>query len=357
MNTDFFNIIKQIISEQGEEIFEEPSRLKSLISDCAKNKFKAEQFAFGCCIEYGAYGKLKQAASPDERKRVKAELVRRLYDEKGLDKTLCAEMLDTLDAALEAATEQAVANDPPAAEAAHTSHTMYAGEIQTNAMLRKLARSQLKGSWLPMIGISVIYVVFVLCVSFIINFFTVLASSRMDYYDFVKISVGNYIANALVCILCSPLVFGLYDCFLKKARGGAVRIDSLFTGFNMVGKAFSLSFYNFLFLTGWFLLLIIPGCIKVISYSMAYFIMLDNPRMSSTEAITASRNMMNGYKAKFFFLNLSFLGWFLLCILSLGIGFIWLFPYITLANTNLYEELKKNYAQREADKTLTRALS
>ena len=74
---------------------------------------------------------------------------------------------------------------------------------------------------------------------------------------------------------------------------------------------------------------------------MAYFILRDNPQMNALEAITASRMMMNGYKTKLFCLYLSFIGWAILCVLSFGIGFLWLTPYMTLSVANFYENLKQ----------------
>lgn len=93
----------------------------------------------------------------------------------------------------------------------------------------------------------------------------------------------------------------------------------------------------------WCLLLIIPGIIKALAYSQAYYIakdMLDTGhKISSTEAITKSRKLMDGHKWEFFVLQLSFIGWGLLCCLSLGIGFLWLRPYIQTTNALYYRQL------------------
>ena len=53
-----------------------------------------------------------------------------------------------------------------------------------------------------------------------------------------------------------------------------------------------------------------------------------------------SQKMMDGYKMKFFLLQLSFIGWFLLCCITMGIGFLWLQPYIITTEAKFYEELK-----------------
>ena len=75
---------------------------------------------------------------------------------------------------------------------------------------------------------------------------------------------------------------------------------------------------------------------------MAYYIMNDNPYIKPIEAINKSKAMMKGYKGKYFLLGLSFIGWYLLGILTLGIGYIWLTPYVGLSTANFYENLKQN---------------
>ena len=130
--------------------------------------------------------------------------------------------------------------------------------------------------------------------------------------------------------------------FLNKARGQSAEIENLFDGFKLFIKSFLLCLLEFIFITLWTLLFIVPGIIKSFSYSMAYYILKDNPDIGANEAITRSRKMMAGHKGKLFGLYLSFIGWCLLCCLSLGIGFLWLSPYINLSVANFYEDLKQN---------------
>ena len=73
---------------------------------------------------------------------------------------------------------------------------------------------------------------------------------------------------------------------------------------------------------------------------MAFHIMYDNPEIKPLEALRESEIMMNGYKMKKFLLDLSFIGLYFLGIITLGIGFIWIYPYIWLAEANFYENLR-----------------
>jgi uncharacterized membrane protein len=188
--------------------------------------------------------------------------------------------------------------------------------MQENSALRAAARSQLHGSWLAAVGIVFVYGLLV--------------------------SVASGLFGIGLLIVGGPLALGYYGYFLHKARGEAASFGSLFDGFDNFGKAFLLFLFQGIFICLWSFLLIIPGIVKSFSYSMAYFILKDNPNMSALDAITASRKMMNGYKGKLFCLYLSFIGWALLCVLTLGIAYLWLSPYVTLSVANFYEDLKKN---------------
>ncbi|MDN5832085.1 MAG: DUF975 family protein, partial [Tetragenococcus halophilus] len=96
----------------------------------------------------------------------------------------------------------------------------------------------------------------------------------------------------------------------------------------------------------WTLLLVIPGIIKGYSYSQSYFIYYDTYEKTGEtprylDSITASRHLMDGFKAKLFFLDLSFIGWHILSFLTLGIGYLWLMPYIYATKAAFYDNLPK----------------
>ena len=90
------------------------------------------------------------------------------------------------------------------------------------------------------------------------------------------------------------------------------------------------------------ILFIIPGIILIFMFSQANYILAENPEKSSIECLKESIRMMKGYKFEYFVLYLSFVGWFVLSILTFGIGFLWLIPYYQITATNFYLELKNN---------------
>jgi uncharacterized membrane protein len=188
--------------------------------------------------------------------------------------------------------------------------------MKENSMLREAARSQLKGSWLPAVGVTFIYCVFS--------------------------SVSSMLFGIGLVIISGPLMLGYYGYFIRKIRGEPAAVNNLFDGFALFGRSFLLFLLQNIFVFLWTMLLIIPGIVKGLSYSMAFFILRDEPSINALDAINASKKMMNGYKAKLFCLYLSFIGWGFLAIFTLGVGYLWLMPYMSLSLANFYEDLKQN---------------
>ena len=89
---------------------------------------------------------------------------------------------------------------------------------------------------------------------------------------------------------------------------------------------------------------VIPGIIKFLSYSMTYYVLKDHPEMSNNAAIEESMRLMNGHKWELFCLMFSYIGWLLLCILSLGIGCFWVSPWMNTAMCAFYEDLVREDA-------------
>ena len=92
----------------------------------------------------------------------------------------------------------------------------------------------------------------------------------------------------------------------------------------------------------WSLLFIIPGIIKSYEYAIIPYILADDPEISSKDAFKKANQMMKGNKWRLFKLEFSFIGWFVLCVLTLGIGTFFLIPYVNAANAEFYAELKNS---------------
>ena len=92
----------------------------------------------------------------------------------------------------------------------------------------------------------------------------------------------------------------------------------------------------------WSILFIIPGIIKTYEYAIIPYILADDTEISSKDAFKKAKQMMKGNKWRLFKLELSFIGWFILCVLTLGIGTFFLIPYVNAAYAEFYVELKNN---------------
>ena len=152
-----------------------------------------------------------------------------------------------------------------------------------------------------------------------------------------------HLIGLVLFILALPLTWGYQSLFLGAVRGGEATAKDLFEGYNkeLFSRVLTTTLLYYVYVLLWSLLLLIPGCIKAYSYAMTPFILKDNPEMKNNAAIEESMRMMDGHKLELFLLDLSFIGWALLSLLTCGIGFLWLTPYMNMARVNFYEDLKK----------------
>lgn len=154
-------------------------------------------------------------------------------------------------------------------------------------------------------------------------------------------------ALALLCGLLTifvgiPLEYGIDTMFMPLVRQeGKLDLGMLFDGFKDYGRVFLTLLLQNIYIFLWSLLLLVPGIIKSYSYAMTPFLLKDRPELKYNKAIEESMRMMQGNKMKLFLLDLSFIGWILLCIVTLGIGILWVTPYMQTSRTAFYEELKR----------------
>lgn len=144
---------------------------------------------------------------------------------------------------------------------------------------------------------------------------------------------------ASVCVT-GPLALGSAYIYLNLTRGFDPDVNILFSGFQRFVDAFVLRLLIGVFTFLWSLLLVVPGIIKAISYSQAYYILAEHPEMSSKEALDASIEMMDGHKMDYFVLLLSFFPWMLLCGITCGIASLYVVPYMSATLVNFYEAIK-----------------
>lgn len=152
----------------------------------------------------------------------------------------------------------------------------------------------------------------------------------------------NSFGSLISFVLSGPITLGVSAYFLKITRNEGPFIENMFGGFKFFVKSFVLNFVIKLFTMLWTLLFVIPGIIASLGYSMSYYIMVDNPELSAMDALKRSKNMMYGFKTELFSLWCSYIGWFILGVISFGIGFLWINPYYAAAKANFYQDLRFN---------------
>ena len=150
-------------------------------------------------------------------------------------------------------------------------------------------------------------------------------------------------ASAFRILLGYPLEVGGRRYFIKSARyeDNSKCFSFAFYRENYSGIAFTMLLKGIQNLL-WYFVFIIPGFVKLYSYSMVPYILAENPNIGNRRAIELSIKMTDGHKFDMFVLDLSFIGWWLLCLLTLGIGTIFLAPYINATKAELYLVLRDN---------------
>lgn len=143
-------------------------------------------------------------------------------------------------------------------------------------------------------------------------------------------------------IVSGPLMFGFYRIIVDLVKGKEeVEIGDVFKGFSEnFAQSFLLHLMISIFTALWSLLFVVPGIVKSYSYSMAFFIMQDDPSKDWEECLDESKQMMKGHKWQLFCLDLSFVGWYILGTLCCCVGILFVYPYHETARANFYMALK-----------------
>ncbi len=162
---------------------------------------------------------------------------------------------------------------------------------------------------------------------------------------------AGIISIALRIFLLAPLEVGCRN-FFRENLFQPVGMDRLKAGFTPnYWNTVKIQFLRGLFTTLWSLLFIIPGIVKSYEYMMIPYLLAEHPNMSTEEAFARSRQMMEGEKWEAFVLDLSFIGWDLLSVFTLGIlEIFYVNPYRDLTHAALYGALKQKVAMQEQNR-------
>ncbi len=154
-------------------------------------------------------------------------------------------------------------------------------------------------------------------------------------------SIMYSVLTLVASFFTMTLTVGFYSYVLKMVRNEKYDREDIFKYVGAVLPIATISILAFLLTFLWSILFVIPGIIAALGYTMVYLIYIDREEMLPMEYLTESKELMQGYKWNYFVFNLSFIGWILFSVITLGLGLIFVIPYITIADTLYYDELKK----------------
>ena len=231
----------------------------------------------------------------------------------------------------------------------------------SRAELKTRAKDLLRGRWkdasllnvVPTLLTIIIMLLAVGTIALLRQSIGVSTGGGMDSGNY-GVSSSNDFRTTGSGIISTLITVGISYTFLNWLRDPRMKIRPLKDAFQVFTKKYFLStlliyIITTIFTILWSLLLVIPGIIKSFSYSQAYFIYKDreavvgSEKPSALDCITESRRMMDGHKWEYFVLQLSFIGWGILSVLTLGIGFLWLNPYMNATYAAFYDNLSRNY--------------
>lgn len=242
--------------------------------------------------------------------------------------------------------------------------------MQTRAELKQEAKNLLKGHWGKAIGLNILQILPLLLGLFVVVgivaaiFVTISQSPNGSFInDFARETGSNgdrtdFFSNIFSSLIQTLLTVGVNYTLLdwlrtKKSDFSVVRgIFSVFTKRDFLAVVV-LWIVQTLFEFFWYLVFIIPGIVKTYAYSQTYYIYKDiadnggGDDLNYLDYVTKSRQLMKGHKFEYFVLQLSFLGWDILAILTLGIGEIWLIPYKNTTYMAYYRSLAGDQFRKE----------
>ncbi len=254
---------------------------------------------------------------------------------------------------------------------------------KTFAELKSIAKNILSANYWTSFGVCLLYTVIVNAASYLISILTTLPLTFMMTASTISTAAENSmilssLATSIFTLITMipitlfleyPLIIGTTRHFLLSTNGQGNISDLFFAYKNYLGNVVLILFLQMLYIYLWtllsmlvlaiiaiilgtlfnspyfaliMLLAIIPMWIKTYQYSMIPYIVAENPAIERKRAFEITKAMTKGNKLRIFLFGLSFIGWILLCLLTLGIGYLFLAPYIYASYTQLYIDLRDN---------------
>lgn len=236
---------------------------------------------------------------------------------------------------------------------------MISSEIRANA------RKSLTGKWGKAALLTLVYSIIVFVINFVCNLIPVIGGiilfvistpisfgllvsfmklkrdEEVGYVDFLSngfssfAKVWSVFGNMILKMILPVCLFVIFIILLVASLGGSLASAVIAES---SGGVAGFGFLAFVSLIGYIASLIYV-IVKGYLYSLSYYILNDNPNMTGKEIVEESERLMRGNRWRFFWLGLTFLGWAILAGFTLGIGMLWLMPYMIISMVCFYEDL------------------
>lgn len=265
--------------------------------------------------------------------------------------------------------------------------------------LKQEAKSSLRGRWAMAIVVTFLNIVLLMLPDILNRQYKLVRLMNLIHENKLFLNYDIYkVANSIEMIKVSAfwrifiwavnlifigaLSFGISRFFIKLVRRDNPAIEDLFEGFKILGKTILINVIVSIFKFLWYILgvivisllaiievlalrnqnytenklaiaflvftilsLVILLCVSIFlnRYALTYYILNDNRKLDVMDAINKSVEIMEGNKIRLFLLYLSFVGWYVLGVVSFGVGFIWILPYVKATIAAFYNSLNNSY--------------
>ena len=155
---------------------------------------------------------------------------------------------------------------------------------------------------------------------------------------------------SLVCfVIGGAIEMGLCLYSLDMVDSRETSFSRLFACMNRIVKGLVMRILVSLAIALGFALFVVPGILLEYGLRQVPYILAENPDMGVVEAMKQSWRMMKGHKWKLFCLDISFLGWLILCVFTAGILSLWITPYMGVAQAAFYRNLRNSQSRDYID--------
>ena len=190
--------------------------------------------------------------------------------------------------------------------------------------------------------------------SWLVFFILTSLSFNISIWEWQGDNGGNYKSSLDIIswIITGPISLGYASIILLIAKKQNPDFALLFSGFKRLGVSLAAYLLTVILIILWLLLLIVPGIIAILRYSQIWYILSEDENIGPLDAIRKSKDMMTDNKWKLFCLYFRFIGWIILCIITLGLAGLYVGPYMSVSLAKFYEDLKKETSIDSKDTTI-----